>query len=202
MNQPLFVMPQNCAVTSIWDDYKRESTNFFVTGGVNPITNQLLTLVLGVEFMNDMDRLNPVVDDFKIQLDIGRALHESCKVMTPKGLRLLLLGGRVGATISKAQHTNSVIGLDLQYILRPSLRNRVKTDKWFREKHDPNFNDDIRWQDMAPMICARSNFGVVVIQNKAYAFGGISGKGNGDDDFVPKMPEVFCESYDPIANTW
>lgn len=79
-----------------------------------------------------MERINTSFEHEEFHLDIGRAMHESCIVNGPNGKRLLLLGGKVGNTVSQSTFTNSVIGYDLKYVLQPGLRERVKTDGKFR----------------------------------------------------------------------
>jgi hypothetical protein len=78
---------------------------------------------------------------------------------------LLLIGGKVGNTLSTSSFTNSVIGFDIKYVLQPGMRERVKSDPMFRKKFDPDFSDKLYWENLAPMKSARSNFCVSVFKN-------------------------------------
>ena len=174
LNQPIFIMPQYSSLTKLTSQENRDNSNFIVSGGVNPYTNQLQTAVFGVEFNEEMERINLSFEHEEFNLDLGRMMHQSFIVNGPSGKRLILIGGKVGSSASKCVFTNTVVGFDLKYVLQPGLRERVKTDAKFRAKFDPAFNDRLEWINLASMNSARANFGASVFKNQVFVYGGIS----------------------------
>jgi len=59
--------------------------------------------------------------------------------------------------------TRSVIGFDLYFELDPRLREKQENYKDLNKK----------WIDYKDMKCARANFGLIVLDNLVYVFGGI-----------------------------
>jgi hypothetical protein len=51
------------------------------------------------------------------------------------------------------------------------------------------------WQEMAPMLSARSNFAMVTLPNTVYVFGGIASAGKGDRAHRPNLVEHNIERY-------
>lgn len=202
MNQPIFVMPQNSSIVKLTQNEIRDNSNFIVSGGVIPLTSQLQTAVFGVEFNEEMERINLSFEHEEFNLDVGRMMHESVMISGPKGKRLILIGGKVGSTTSKCVFTNSVVGFDLKYVLQPGLRERVKTDKNFRMKHDPDFKDKLEWINLAPMKSQRANFGCSVFNNQVFVYGGIQSQAKGEDEQYPILANPLVELYDPINNCW
>lgn len=144
------------------------------------MTSQLMTQVIGVEFLADMQRINSSYINQEFNLDVGRAMHQSCIVSGPNGKRLLLVGGRTGNTLSTSEFSATVIGYDLKYVLQPGLRARVESDKAFKQKFDPNYSGTVSWENLAPMKSSRANFALSVFKNQVFVYGGIQGKGQGD----------------------
>mmetsp|Transcript_17851 Transcript_17851/g.30293 ORF Transcript_17851/g.30293 Transcript_17851/m.30293 type:complete len:381 (-) Transcript_17851:148-1290(-) len=203
LGNPIFYMFQNSSIAQLSEYESRDNSNFIVSGGVSTITFQLQKQVYGVEFMSEMERINLSYENDEMSLDIGRAMHESCIVNTPEGKRLLLIGGKIGNSISTCQCTDSVIGFDLKYILQPGLRERAKTDKQFRQKFDKAGQyRKLEWKNLAPMKSARSNFAHSIFKDKVFVYGGIKGSSKGDQSHYPDMSSPLCEVYDAVKNEW
>ena len=53
------------------------------------------------------------------------------------------------------------------------------------------------------MHSRRANFSHIVMDNKVYVFGGISGNVDDKKNFhAPKMATVNAERYDPVTDVW
>ena len=52
------------------------------------------------------------------------------------------------------------------------------------------------------MESARACFSHIVIDNKIYVFGGISGNNDGENSHIPKISDPLAERYDPIEDKW
>ena len=52
------------------------------------------------------------------------------------------------------------------------------------------------------MESARACFSHIVIDNKIYVFGGISGNNDGENSHTPKISDPLAERYDPIEDKW
>ena len=93
--------------------------------------------------------------------------------------------------------TKSVIGFDLWFELDPSLR-----------KKQPDYEQkNKKWIDCEDLICSRANFGLIVLDNLVYAFGGISKavlpeKNKKCEPYLPVMSDPVLECYNPKVNKW
>lgn len=125
--------------------------------------------------------------DQDMLLQINRMMHESCIVRNQKGeFILLLIGGKVGNTLSACGYTNSVIGYEMNFVFQP----------WLKAKVDPKTTSQVGWKSLDSMKFNRANFGLSVCENFVYVFGGIAGKGEGKESHMPTLSAIV-EKYDP-----
>ena len=58
----------------------------------------------------------------QLNIPFPRMMHEACLIKNAAGeWRLLAIGGKLGTTQSVTQYTNSVLALDMKYVLAPWL---------------------------------------------------------------------------------
>ena len=109
----------------------------------------------------------------------------------------MVIGGKIGKMESTSAFTRSVIGFDLFFELDPRLR----------EKQEDYKDSNKKWIDYEDLICARANFGLIVLDNLVYVFGGISKavlpqKDSKSEPYIPVMSGPAVECFNPKLNKW
>ena len=103
---------------------------------------------------------------------------------------LVVAGGKSSAR----SWENTVWSLDLLPYFRTGLR-KTKEDGTTEALTS-------QWQVCAPMQSARSNFALIGLNNYLYAYGGISGAGQGEQAHHPVLANVNVECYTVASDSW
>ena len=168
-HNPVMLIPENTAIVRIDDkDVGCEHTNFIVLGGSHA-DGVMVNWHFGVDCVFEQDRLklDASYSNADWNLPMARMMHEACVVRNSKQeWRMLVIGGKVGTSASSCSPVNSVIGLDLIFVLSP----------WLAEKYG-RLDEKPEWQACANMQTARANFSHLVVDNLVFVFGGVSGNG-------------------------
>ena len=124
-------------------------------------------------------------------LPAPRYMHESVISKGKTGSwTLFVAGGKSNAR----SWENTVWSLDLLPYFRTGLK-KTKEDGTTEALTS-------QWQTCAPMQSARSNFAMIGLNNYIYAYGGISGPGEGERAHYPVLATVNIECYTVAADSW
>ena len=189
---PVFLIPENTAIVRLDDkEPSCKHTNFIVIGGCLQSGN-LVNWHFGVQVVSQNDRmaLDVGYSMQTLNLPTARMMHQACLVKNSNNeWRMLVIGGKFGQHQASAIYTNSVLALDMKYVLSP----------WLAEKQGAQMPN---WTSCAYMASARANFAHTVIGNLVYVYGGIADKGKGDEAHFPTLASPVIERYDPREDKW
>lgn len=162
---PVFLIPENTAIVRLDDkEPSCKHTNFIVIGGCRP-SGDMVEWHFGVQIQKENERMTLDIG-YSMQplnLPFPRMMHEACLVKNANNeWRLLVIGGKMGKHVASASFTNSVMALDMKYVISP----------WLAEKKGEAMPE---WKSVAGMTSARAQFAHMVIGNLVYVYGGISG---------------------------
>ena len=105
----------------------------------------------------------------------------------------MVIGGKIGKNLSTCVFTKSVLSFEMIFVFEP----------WERLRIDPESKLYNSWTSCAPMSVERACFSQIVIDNKVYVFGGISGNSKTKKNtHVPIISEPNTERYDPKLDKW
>ena len=102
------------------------------------------------------------------------------------------MGGKEGNLTSNCVYSDTVIGFDMKCIFEP----------WLKTADQDGPEGSFNWKSKASMNSPRANFASMVLDNFVYVFGGIQGRGEGEQAHVPNLATILAEKYDPATNQW